>query len=134
MAQIYPAHGHVHIEDKGDTFIIHGDYGQEVTMRRVHRLEPGDEFVAVDTETGEKVIWVAYGRFIDRIEARRADDVKVKAQEFQLDDRVEVASKPDEIDFTDPLVVQRYQPRAEFRIVDLQDTIDALQELKKSRR
>lgn len=124
-------HGHIHIEDKGDTFIIHGDYGQETTMRRVRRLEPGEQFVAASPEDGVKRAWKVYARYIDKVEAS-ADGVPPLY--LDLDDRVEVASRPDEIDYTDPLIVQRYQPRAEFRMEDLQDTIDALQELKRDRR
>jgi len=128
----FPLHGRVHVESKSGTFIIHADYGQETTRKRVRRLMPGDSFRAVAQGMVEKDTWEIYSRYVDHINALGSDGTTQAS--FSLDEMVEVDSQPDDVDYSDPLVVQRYQPRAEFRNEDLQDTIDALQEYKRNRR
>jgi hypothetical protein len=128
----HSSHGRVHVESKGATFVLHADYGQEITHKRVRKLMPGDSFVASEFDGAEKDTWKIFARYVDHIAALGSDNVT--AGNFPLDQMVEVLSQPDDVDYSDPLVVQRYQPKAEFHNEDLQDCIDALQELKRSKR
>jgi hypothetical protein len=98
----------------------------------MRKIMPGDMFKAVAEGTVEKLEWQAFARYADRVEALEVGGQA--SASFPLDTFVEVDSQPNDVDYTDPLVVQRYQPKPEFRVDDLQDLIDALQEYKRNRR
>lgn len=125
-------HGRITVEGRPDTFVLHAEYGQETARKRVRKLMPGDEFTAIAPGMTAKDRWMIYARFVDHVAALGSDEVTDAS--FPLDHVVEVASKPDDIDYTDPQIVQRYRTDQEFQNTDLQDLIDALQEYKRSRR
>lgn len=125
-------HGRITVEGRPDTFVVHAEYGQETARKRVRKLMPGDSFVGIAQGMTARDKWTIYARFVDHVAALGSDDVT--DQNFPLDHVVEVASKPDDIDYTDPQIVQRYRADQEFQNTDLQDLIDALQEYKRSRR
>lgn len=124
--------GNITVEGRPDTFVVRAEYGQETTRKHVRKLMPGDTFTGAPAGSTTKDTWTIYARFVDHVAALGSDGVT--DENFPLDEVVEVASKPDDIDYTDPLIVQRYRADQEFQNSDLQDVIDALQEYKRSRR
>lgn len=125
-------HGRITVEGRPDTFVVRAEYGQETTRKRVRKLMPGDTFIGAPAGSMTKGTWTIYARYVDHVAALGSDGVI--DENFPLDAMVEVASTPDDIDYTDPLIVQRYRADQEFQNSDLQDVIDALQEYKRSRR
>lgn len=124
-------HGRITVEGRPDTFVVHAEYGQETARKRVRKLMPDDVFSGVAPGMTKKDTWKIYARYVDHVNALGSDGVTDAT--FPLDHVVEVASTPDDIDYTDPQIVQRYRADQEFQNTDLQDLIDALQEYKKAR-
>lgn len=130
MGHIRESFGHVTVESRSESFIIHADYGYEPGFFALRDFAAiGEEFIAYRQNTTERRHWKVTLIAEDRVEAREA--VSSVIQTFHPDSMVE---RPGYEQDAEGSFAEHWRgPHPEFVTADLDDLIAALTDFREAR-